>query len=338
MAVNGTKVEGRAPHGRRRVALALRFLGLAVSLVFAYVAVRGVDFRVAWRAFRESDGWWLLPSLAALAVGVLLRVLRWLLLFSPDTRPGFRPAASALLIGAFFNNVLPARAGEVARVLALRQMAGTSQFEALGTVISERIYDVLSLLVLLFVALPVLPEVAWVKAAAVTAIVLTLVVAAFLLALARWGEGPVRFLMRPLLRLPGFSVERTDLGAASLIRGLTAGRDARLALGAAALTTISWIVFSTSYWFLMLAFHLDVDPFAGLLVLVATNLAMVLPSSPAALGVFEGATQVALSAYGVEPSVSLSYGVLLHFVNFAPYVAVGYLVFHRRTGTFTRGR
>jgi uncharacterized membrane protein YbhN (UPF0104 family) len=321
--------DGRALGGTRRVTLVVRLIGLAVSLVFAYVAVRGVDLEDAWRAFRESDGWWILPCLAALAAGVFVRVVRWLLLFSPETRPGLRPAASALLIGAFFNNILPARAGEIARVVALRQTAGTSRLEALGTVISERVYDVLSLLVLLLVALPFLPEVTWVRATALSAIVLTLTVVTFLLALTRWGERPIQFLMRPLSRLPGFSVERTDLGAGSLIRGLTAGRHARSALGAIAMTALSWIIFSLSYWFLMLGFHLQLNLFAGLLVLVATNLAMIVPSSPAALGVFEGATQLALSAYDVEPSVALAYALVLHFVNFVPYVLIGYPILHR---------
>jgi hypothetical protein len=328
------------PIGRPgRVGLAIRLVGLCVSLLFAYVAVRGVDLEEAWRAFRESEGWWIVPSLAALAVGVFVRVVRWRLLFSPETRPGFGPATGALLIGAFFNNVLPARAGEIARVVALRRMAGTSRLEALGTVIAERIYDVLTLLVLLFIALPLMPEVTWVRATAVTAIVLTLAVVAFLLALAHWGERPFRFVLRPLSRVPGFSVERTDLGAGSLIRGLTAGGHAPSALAAVLLTALSWVVFAISYWFLMLGFHLEVDVFAGLLVLVATNLAMIVPSSPAALGVFEGAAQVALSAFGVDPSVALSYALVLHFLNFAPYVVIGYALLHwwtRRSGSLPR--
>ena len=63
-----------------------------------------------------------------------------------------------------------------------------------------------------------------------------------------------------------------------------------------ALTVASWVVLSFSYWILMQAFSLDLPLVAGLLVIVAINLALVLPSSPAALGVFEAATVVALQA------------------------------------------
>ena len=50
---------------------------------------------------------------------------------------------------------------------------------------------------------------------------------------------------------------------------------------------------------------------------------MILPSSPGALGVFEGATVVVLGAYGVDPSVALSYALVLHALNLAPLFALG---------------
>ena len=49
---------------------------------------------------------------------------------------------------------------------------------------------------------------------------------------------------------------------------------------------------------------------------------MILPSSPAAVGVFEGATVVVLSAYGVPASAALSYAIVLHALNVVPLLAV----------------
>jgi uncharacterized membrane protein YbhN (UPF0104 family) len=50
---------------------------------------------------------------------------------------------------------------------------------------------------------------------------------------------------------------------------------------------------------------------------------MILPSPPAALGIFEGATVVVLSAYGVDGSTALSYALVLHALNVLPLLAVG---------------
>ena len=75
--------------------------------------------------------------------------------------------------------------------------------------VTERIYDVLSLLLLLFVAAPFLPEVTWLKRASSSPrphrFVLVL---AFVLW--RYGERPVRRILRPLAHLPGVSADDTE--------------------------------------------------------------------------------------------------------------------------------
>ena len=55
---------------------------------------------------------------------------------------------------------------------------------------------------------------------------------------------------------------------------------------------------------------------------------MILPSAPAALGVFEGAAILALKAYGLPKSESLPYALVLHAVNFLPYILAGLFLLH----------
>ena len=73
------------------------------------------------------------------------------------------------MIGYLFNNIMPARAGEAARVVALTQRTGTPAAEIVGTVVVERAYDVLSVLVIFFCASPWLPHESWFTAAAILA-------------------------------------------------------------------------------------------------------------------------------------------------------------------------
>jgi len=49
----------------------------------------------------------------------------------------------------------------------------------------------------------------------------------------------------------------------------------------------------------------------------------VLPSSPAALGVFEAATVVALRAFDVPHAEALSYALVLHLLNLVPFLLIG---------------
>ena len=76
------------------------------------------------------------------------------------------------------------------------------------------------------------------------------------------------------------------------------------------------------------AFELGLSPVAGVLVAIAVNLGMILPSSPAAVGVFEAAVLVALSAYGVPKEEALGYALVAHLLNFVPFIIAGLIVLH----------
>jgi glycosyltransferase 2 family protein len=311
---------------RRRARPLLIWAGLAVSATFAYLAIRDVHWSDVWDALTTSDYWWLGPALLLLACANVVRALRWRSLFEEPTRPPFLPTLKAMLVGQFFNNVMPARAGEAVRIVVLHRDAGTSRAEAAGTVLTERVFDVLALLLLLFAALPWFPTVSWLRAAAILAAALAFGLVVAVALLLRFGERPLVVLARPLILLPFMSEDRLAYAATNLARGLAGIRDRRIALTAFWWTLLSWILIGLSDWVLMLGFDFNVPFGAGLLVAIATGLAWLIPSAPAAVGVFEAATLVALAAYGVPRSEALSYALVLHAMNFVPYVVAGVVV------------
>jgi glycosyltransferase 2 family protein len=273
-----------------------------------------------WEAMGRSELAWLAPALVVFAASILLRALRWQMLFEPAHRPGTKAATRALLVGYLFNNLLPARAGEAARIFQVHRDAGVPRAEALATVVVERIFDVLSLLLLLFGALPWLPRVTWFRQAAILAAVVAAIVVMLAVGLAIFGDRPIRALLRLLWFLPA---ERVEFAVRHTTKGLVAVRRPAVALGAFAVTTVSWLVMGASFWLLMRGFKFGVPVSAALLVLVTVNLTMIVPSGPAALGVFEAGTVVALHAYRVPQSEALSYALVLHALNFFPFIVAG---------------
>ncbi len=311
---------------RRGSQAALVVAGLACSAVFTYLAVRGVRLSDMWRSLRHSNYWWLLPALGALVLGNLLRGFRWQYLFAAETRPPYRPVFEGMLIGQFFNNVLPARAGEAARIVYLNQQTRTSRAETVGTVVSERAYDVLSVLPILFVTLPWLPHVSWLRAAAILASALFAGMVVACVVLTVYHARPARWLARRLAWLPFVDVERAELAAENLVHGMAALRRPHLVVAAFSWTIASWVTLGMSAWFLMKGFDLGLSPIAAMLVTVAIALGMILPSSPAAVGVFEAAVLVGLNAYSIPKPEALSYALVLHALNFFPYIAAGVLI------------
>jgi uncharacterized protein (TIRG00374 family) len=309
---------------RRGLRALLAAAGLAVTVACMYLAVRGVALDDAIEALGDSDLRWLVPALPVFALAIVLRAVRWWALFAAAQRPPLRAVTYALLVGYFFNNILPARAGEAARVIALHKRAATPKAETVGTVVVERLFDVLALLIVLFASYPWLPEISWLKAAAIFGAVVVAALVVLAVVIVRYDERAVHWLLSPLRRIRRAGVaERLEAATVNATRGLVALRSPRIALRGMVLTIASWVMLGVSYWILTKAFSLDLPLVAGMLVTVAINLSLVLPSSPAALGVFEAATIVALRAFDVPQAEALSYALVLHLLNLVPFLLIG---------------
>ena len=315
----------RRPRGSR---LLINAVTVAVTVGFSYFALSNIDLSLAWHALRTCDYWWLLAAVGAFALGNLARAARWRAFFGQGRRPSLGVVTNAMMIGYLYNNILPARAGEAARVVVLTQRSTTSPVEIVGTVVLERLYDVLAILVIFFAAEPWLPHVSWFGAAAIAAIVLAVLIAGAAIALAIFGDRPLRLLLRPLSRFSMFSGERLERTLDELSHGLSGLRHPVLALEAFVLTIAAWLMTALCAYLVSLSFNLNVPFACGVLVAAAIGLGMILPSPPAAVGVFEGAALIALEAYGVPHSSALPYAVVLHLVNFVPFVVVGAVLLH----------
>jgi glycosyltransferase 2 family protein len=325
----------RARLGRRpapkRSKLLFNVVTALVTVAFSYFALSNINLSLAWHALRTSNYWWLAAALVPFALGNVARALRWRSLFAQGRRPSLGVVANAMMVGYLYNNILPARAGEAARVLVLTQRSDTAPVEIVGTVVLERIYDVLAILVVFFAAEPWLPHVSWFGAAAVAAIVLAVLIAVAAIVLAVFGDHPLRLLLRPLQRLSLFSGERLERTIEELVHGLSGLRHPALALEAFVWTLAAWLLTALTAYLVTVAFHLHLSFACGVLIAVAIGLGMIIPAPPAAVGVFEGAALIALSAYHLPHSSALPYAVVLHLINFVPFVVVGAIYLHHNS-------
>ena len=322
-------LRGLAPRRSRGTRLAINTVTAVVTVVFSYVALSNLDLSKVWHTLQQIDLWWLLPALVVFLLGNLARALRWQSLFAPERRPPLAPVANAMFVGYFYNNILPARAGEPIRIVVLASRSEAAPVEIVGTVVLERLYDVLAILVVFFVAEPWLPHVSWFGAAAVAAAVLAVGIAAAATILVVYGERPVRWALRPLARFKGFEGDRLDRTVAELVYGLSGLRRPSVAIPAFLWTTAAWMLSALAAWLVTLAFPFSLPFAAGVLLVVAVGLGMILPSPPAAVGVFEGAALIALKAYGIPHDEALPYALILHMLNFVPFLVIGgCLVWH----------
>ena len=122
---------------------------LAVSGALMVYAVRGQDLTRIGHYIATANYWWLGITLMLSALGYFSRAYRWQMQLNASQTPvPYWPVYHAMMVGYLANIVLP-RMGEVIRCSVLRRTSGVPVQVALGTVVTERVIDVLVLLGLL---------------------------------------------------------------------------------------------------------------------------------------------------------------------------------------------
>lgn len=300
--------------------------------MISVAALAGV---VIWALHQQAPTFPDSPSqLGALAAAIVVylagcaaRSERWLVLLHHNgVRPTRADAYGLIAVGYLGNNVLPARAGDALRVVLLVPRARTDARTVIGTIVAERVLDVV-LLVGLFVVLAYgvlggvdVPSAGRFAFAALIVAGLLALLAAAAFVLHRRGH---------LRRVLDFLA---PMAAATLSMR---GRHGALLLAWSALV---WAFEWAAWWLTAQAsgLHLGVLDI-GYLMGLATVFVLV-PSGPGYVGTFDAALIFGLRALGRSGHATLSYLLLLRFVIAVPVTLLGLILLAARFGGVARMR
>lgn len=307
------------------------WLGVLVSLLFIWLALRGLHLDQFWNAVKQANYWWLLPGVAVYFVGVWVRAWRWHYLLGPIKKIPTQTMFPITTIGYMGNNIYPARAGEVLRAVILKRKEGVPVSASLATIIVERIFDGVVMLAFVFVNLPELAKltgesgfVGNIQQAAVIgsgvflgALAIFLLAAMFPQVTARAGQWFIgRFLPAGLRGKVSGIMHKFLEGLASL-------RSPFNVLMVFFTSVLIWLLETGKYWFVMHAFNFSVSFFALMLMNGIVNLATTIPSAPGYIGTFDAPGIAVLTAYGVTQATAAGYTLVLHVALWLPITLLG---------------
>jgi glycosyltransferase 2 family protein len=129
-----------------------RAINIAVSLIvaglFIWLAVRNVDINELWDQIRGVHFYWLPFFLIIMLISHWLRAERWRLLLHKEQGNLPRTTLFAgVMMGYFFNNLIP-RLGEITRPVYVARQQGLSSSNLIGTIVVERLIDLLTMALL----------------------------------------------------------------------------------------------------------------------------------------------------------------------------------------------
>jgi uncharacterized protein (TIRG00374 family) len=312
-------------------------VGLALSALLLWWALRDVSPAELWEHIRRANPWFLLAMTAAATGTFVLRAFRWQVLLRP-TAPGLalHSRFAAVCIGFMANNLLPARLGEFARAYSLSRIEPVGMSAAFASLVVERLLDALVLVTFLLPAL-LLPgggENAGPVSLRQIFITAVVIIAAGFLVLGILVRFPNRFLRlgeRWSHRLmPQRGADRITGMLASFIAGLGSLRHAHVFAQAIAWSFLVWLWNGMSFYLGFLAFGIRGPGVEGALLLQSLiGFAVSIPSSPGFFGPFEAAARVALSIYSIAPAQTISFAAGYHILTFIPVTLLGLWYMHR---------
>ncbi|MBN1399380.1 MAG: flippase-like domain-containing protein [Anaerolineae bacterium] len=305
-------------------------IGILISLLFLYLAVRNLQWDELWQLFRQARYVYLLPALLLLVLINWTRAYRWRLLMYPDTHLALARVYRFVNIGYFFNNILPAKAGEVVRAYLVGRLIEGGIGQALSTLLIERLLDVLTVVLLLVTLIPFVELPAWAVRGGLLFGMGAIAGTTVLIVLSRFGDRGVNWVWRIIGRIPIVGHAKLKTALQNLVNGFGVLTRGQLLPGIAASSVLIWLGYATFNYTLMAAFRMTYLPFtAAALVLCATGFSMVIPSSPGAMGVFEWAAVQALAVYGVAESPAFGYALGLHVYTNIALIVFGLVGFAR---------
>jgi uncharacterized protein (TIRG00374 family) len=313
------------------------WVGLLISVLFLFIALRGLQIADVWDGIKSADFIWLFPGIIIYFIAVWIRAFRWHLFLRPIKIIPVNEIFPIVTIGYMGNNIYPARAGEILRAVVLKHQHKVPVSASLATIIIERVIDgviMLGFIILNLSEITTLPGAGefaeTIRCVALWGSIIFIGALSFFLLAAVFPERAKNILFLMI----GKAIPKNWRGKAQSIsqrfiiglRSLSSPIDVIIIFF---VSIVIWLLETGFYWFIMLAFPFRVSFLTLMLMNGVLNLFTAIPSTPGYVGTFDAPGIAMLTAFGVNPEISASYTLLLHAALWLPITIVGGLFFSK---------
>lgn len=300
-------------------------LGLVLSAALLVLLFYQLDLASFSAAFRSINYLFIPPILFLVFFGVYLRALRWQWLIRPVKRIPVYDLFVATIIGSAGNTLLPARAGEFLRAHAIGRLGQVSRATAFATIVVERLFDGLSiLLVLAGVSFWLkIPQQNILLAASWAALALYLAVIALIMLINYKKEIAVKLLTGGFFFLP-VKLKQNSLNIlGSLAEGFKVIEHWYYLLIIALYSFLIWGIGAVGIYLTVAAFGPQLSFAAALFILVLLTFAVIIPSSPGFVGTLDAGLTYGLMFFSVPKETALAAAIFSHVISFVPVAVLG---------------
>lgn len=318
-------------------------IGLVIAVAAIYFTVRNVSLQELLESLKDIRYIYILPTIVILVLSYVARAYRWRELILPLKKTRASELYSPLMVG-FMGNMLPARAGEFLRAYLVGKKHNISITGAFATVVVERIFDMI-LLLLLFAWILIFNADIFDSGATISGMSMTdlaykfglgsgviLVMASvFIYLMLGHPQKMMKLIHWFLTPFPASWRDKVEHLVETFNEGLHIIKDYKALLRILFYSFVVWVTMVASFYPFYWAFGLQDKSLQSLVLLVVMIciLIAILPT-PGFLGSFQAGVMIALHQIMNEAEViAVSFGMIAWVVNFGVLFAAGiYFILH----------
>lgn len=301
-------------------------IGFACSGLALYLFLRRVDGQALLSSLGSANLWILSICILTKVLVLALNAIRTQILLLPLRRYGFFECFLPWLSGFVTDNLVPFRLGELVRIDLLSRAGRISRSSTIAVVGLDRLIDLVSLLVLVALAAPILA----IDLGDADRLLITAAVAVAGVATVLWfalHPSAISRIVAVLVRPLSTSAQQWLVDKAQRFsEGLGALRSRSMVLSVLGVTFVARAVGMLTIQCWLWAFGLSLPLYAPLVILLFISVGTMLPSSPGFIGTFHVACAYALELMGVTPEIAASVAIAGHFASTVPWTITGLFV------------
>ena len=318
-------------------------IGLVITAGALYYTLRNVSMKDLAASFKTVDYVYIVPAVFIILLSYFFRALRWRILISPMKQVEARDLFSPLMVG-YMANILPARAGELIRAYLLGRKHGIPFSGAFASIIVERLFDIVAIL-LLFAGVfmfnaEVLGSDAMISGISLKTLatrfgemsaILVAALIGFLYMMVAHKKKLMTIIRRVIRPLPQKWHDKVEYLVEEFSLGCRITKDIPALLKITVYTVLVWSAIVVSYLPFYFAYDLDNKSLESLIILtVLVSILIVLLPTPAFLGSFNAAILIGLHDIMKVPELTaVSFGMVVWAVNFGVILIGGfYFILH----------
>lgn len=321
----------------KRILNSLKYvLSFLLAAIFLYIAFKGVDVDKVFHTISQASIFWIVVLVLSMILSHYLRALRWkIILSSVKKDTSIIKLFGALMVGYGVSCVVP-RLGEVSRAVVLGRWEKLSRSSMFGTVILERIIDVIFLGLTIVVSVIIWSEnlydiFPWLKSTIYITLFLIAAVVLFIYLLVRYKERFYGLIIKIIGRFSGKAAHKTAYIFDMLTQGFTSLKGARNYFYTILLSILIMAVYALNAYLGFYTLGMEnikhVSYEMGWVLMSISAIGVVIPT-PGAIGSYEALTKAALvMLFGFGESISLAYAVITHALSYFLFIFSALIAF-----------